>query len=310
MARWAAAVALCVSLPFSAAQGQSAATTDRLVLLGTKGGPSVRSDNPFPSSNVLVLKGVPYVVDTGYGVTLRLNQAKVPLQSLRYVFITHHHSDHNLEYGNLLYNAWIVGLKTPVQTYGPKGMVGMDQAIWQAHRFDIETRMADEGRPDLRRLVQAHDLTAGVVLDNGEVKVSAMRNHHPPIEDSYALKFESGGKTIVFSGDTSYHPPLAEFAAGADYLVHEVMNEHGIERMVRRVSTNADTLLEHLKASHTLAEDVGRIAAKARVKNLVLTHFVPSDDRSITDEDWLREVRKHYAGNVIVGRDLLDIPIR
>ncbi|HWH85055.1 MAG TPA: MBL fold metallo-hydrolase [Burkholderiaceae bacterium] len=307
--RTVALLALAAAMLMGGTAHAQADPTARLVLLGTKGGPAVRADNPLPSSNVLLIDGVPFVIDTGYGVSLRMIQAKVPLQSIRYVFITHHHSDHNLEYGGLLYNAWANGLKNRVDTYGPSGMLALDSAVWAANKFDIDTRIADEGRPDLRKLVIAHEYGEGTVLDTGPVKVTALRNKHPPIHDSFALKFEFGGKTVVFSGDTAYFPPLADFARNADYLVHEIMDAQGIERLVKRVPNNAQTLLDHLKASHTLAEDVGRIAADAGVKHLVLTHFVPADDTTIRDEDWIRSVRKHYAGPVIVGRDLLEIPL-
>lgn len=297
-----------LALPLVGTMAQNAGP-DRIVLLGTKGGPSVRDHHSFPSSNVLVLGGKALVVDAGYGVTQRLIQANVPLKSLRNVFITHHHSDHNLEYGTLLYNAWVVGLNTPVATYGPRGMMDLDRGSWMANRFDIETRIADEGRPDPRKLFQANEYAEGVVMQTADLKVTALRNTHPPIHDSFALKFEAAGKTVVFSGDTSYLPALATFSQGADYLIHEVMDEEGVHRMVARHGANASTLLAHLKASHTLAEDVGRIAAQAQVKNLVLTHFVPFNDPAIKDEHWLAAVRKHFKGNVIVGRDLLEIPL-
>lgn len=301
--------ALALTAPVVAAFAQSAGP-DRIVLLGTKGGPSVRDTVRFPSSNVLVIGGQSYVVDTGYGVTQRLIQAKVPLQTIRNVFITHHHSDHNLEYGTLLYNAWVVGLKVPVKTYGPKGLLDLDRGSWIANRFDIETRIADEGRPDPRKMFHANEYHPGVVMQTPTMTVTSMRNLHPPIEESYALKFETAGKTIVFSGDTTYVPALADFALDADYLIHEVMDEEGIKRLVARHGSTASTLLEHLKASHTLAEDVGRIAAKANVKNLVLTHFVPFDDAQITDDNWISAIRKNYSGNIIVGRDLLEILLK
>ena len=76
----------------------------------------------------------------------------------------------------------------------------------------------------------------------GDVKVTALRNHHPPITESFALKFEFPGKTVVFSGDTAYFPPLAAFAKGADILVHEVMYGPALEDLVRR-NTNAATLM-------------------------------------------------------------------
>ncbi len=281
---------------------------NRLVLLGTKGGPAIRGYSPSPSASVLVWNDVPYVIDAGYGVTFKLTDARIPLVALRHVFVTHHHSDHNLELGALCYNAWAIGLKAPVDVYAPEGVEAVLDGFMASQRADIETRMADEGRPDLRTLVRPHVVREGVVFERDGLKVSALRNLHPPVVESYAYKFEMPGRTVVFSGDTAYFPPLADFARGADILVHEVAYEPGLEALAAR-NPNGPTLLAHLKASHTMTEDVGRIAAAAGVKTLVLNHFVPADDRSLTPEVWTDSVRKTFAGTIVVGRDLLEIPL-
>jgi ribonuclease BN (tRNA processing enzyme) len=164
--------------------------------------------------------------------------------------------------------------------------------------------VADDGRVDLRQLVAAHQYSQGVVLDTPDIKVTALRNMHPPITESFALKFEFGGKTVVFPGDTTYFPPLAEFARGADYLVHEVMYGPAMEAFVKRIG-NAE-LLTRAKASHTLAEDAGRIATAAGVKTLVLNHFIPYN---VAPEKWTEAVRTTYSGAIVVGKDLLELPI-
>jgi ribonuclease BN (tRNA processing enzyme) len=294
--------------PIARAQGAPNLGPNRLVLLGNKGGPSIRAYAPSPSANLLVWNNVPYVIDAGYGVTFKLVEAKFSLPALRYIFITHHHSDHNLETGPLAYNAWAVGLKTPVDVYGPNGVDALLDGFLGGSKFDIETRMADEGRPDLRKLVTTHAYGDGNVFADQGVTVTALRNKHPPITDSFALKFDLGGKIVVFSGDTTYFPPLAEFARGADILVHEVAYGPALEALAVR-NPNAASILEHLKASHTLAEDVGRIAKAAGVKTLVLNHFVPADDKSLTDDVWTKAVRTTFDGPIIVGRDLLEIPL-
>jgi ribonuclease BN (tRNA processing enzyme) len=168
--------------------------------------------------------------------------------------------------------------------------------------------MADEGRPDLRKLVTTHPYSEGKIFADPGVTVTALRNKHPPILDSFALKFDLGDRVIVFSGDTTYFRPLAEFATGADFLVHEVTYGPALEALAAR-NPNAATLVEHLKAAHTLAEDVGRIAKAAGVKTLVLNHFVPADDKSLTDEVWTKAVRTNFDGPIIVGHDLLEIPL-
>jgi ribonuclease BN (tRNA processing enzyme) len=248
------------------------------------------------------------VIDTGYGATFKLVETKFPLPALRYTFITHHHSDHNAEFGLLVYNAWATGLQTPVDAYGPAGMKQLAQGFWDAYKFDIETRIADEGRPDLRKLVNIHEYTEGPVMAAGDAKVTALRNLHPPITESFALKFEFPGKTVVFSGDTAYFPPLAAFAKGADILVHEVMYGPALDELVRR-NPNAATLMAHLKASHTLTEDVGRIATDAGVKKLVLSHFVPAEATGLTAEKWADAVRPTYKGDLVVAHDLMEIPL-
>jgi ribonuclease BN (tRNA processing enzyme) len=282
---------------------------NRLVTLGTRGGPSIRTGfTPSPSANLIVFDNVAYVIDTGYGTSFKLVESKFPLPQLRYIFITHHHSDHNAEFGLLTYNSWAMGLRTPIDAYGPAGMKRLAQGFWDAYQFDIETRMADEGRPDLRKLVNAHEYTEGEVLKTEKVRVSALRNVHPPITESFALKFEFPGKTVVFSGDTAYHPPLAQFAKGADILIHEAMLGPAIEFIVR-VNPNAATLLKHLKDSHTLVADVGRIATDAGVKTLILSHFVPADAPNITDQHWIDGVRETWKGDLVLAKDLMEIKL-
>ena len=281
---------------------------DGIVLLGTRGGPFIGGYSPSPSANLLVYRDVPYVIDTGYGVTFKLIDAGLGLPQLRYIFITHHHSDHNLELGPLLYNSWAAGLRTPVDVYAPVGLHAMLSAYWDSNRFDIETRIADEDRPDLRRLVAAHEFREGLVLSHDDVRVTALRTIHPPVTESYAFKFELGNKVVVFSGDTAFFPPLAAFAERADYLVHEVLYAPALDALVKR-RPNAGRLKTSILSHHTRAEDVGRIAAMANVKTLVLNHFVPADDKALTPEVWSDAVRTTFKGNIVVGRDLLRLPL-
>ena len=302
----AAALALTGMLPRRLlAQGGGSRT--RLILLGTGGGPRVLVPGRAKPANLLVINGAAYVVDCGSGVAQQYVKTGVPLTALRYVFITHQHSDHNLDYGNLLYNAWATGLRTRIDTYGPSPLKAMTDAYWQLNRFDIDTRIADEGRPDLRALVTAHEFDqAGPVMQNDDVKVTAARVFHPPIAQSYAYRFGAKDRSIVISGDTGYSQDLITLATGADVLVHEVMHLGGVESLLKRVP-NAATLRVNLLRHHTSTEDVGRVATAAGVKTLVLTHFVPPDDPTLTDEMWLEGVRKHFSGRVLLGQDLLEV---
>jgi len=279
----------------------------RVVLLGTKGGPRVGEAGRSNPSTLIMINDVPYVVDCGYGTSKQLLTTGVALNRLRYVFITHQHSDHNLELGPLFYNAWITGLPVRVDAYGPPGLEKMIVDFFNYLKFDIDTRIVDEGRADPRKLITAHEISKpGVVLVNDDVRVTACLVRHPPIKEAFAYRFDAKDRSVVISGDTAYSPELAELAKGADVLVHEVMYLPGVEALVRRLP-NATRLREHLMAAHTLPEDVGKLAAQAGVKTLVLSHFVPGDDASITDEQWAEGVRKYFKGRIVVGKDLMEI---
>ncbi|MGX5831259.1 MBL fold metallo-hydrolase [Mesorhizobium sp. 43Arga] len=281
---------------------------DRLVLLGSKGGPALRPGGPWPSSSLLEIGGRTIVVDCGLGVTRGLVDAGISLKALDLIVITHLHSDHVLELGPLVHTAWTAGLATPVIVFGPPGTGHYWRRFCQAMEFDIEIRIVDEGRPDIRELVSVSEFAEGRVLDQRGLKVTALRVDHPPVADCFALRFDQGGKSVVFSADTAFFPPLADFAKGADILVHEAMLEDGIERLVARTGNGA-RLKEHLLASHSLAEEAGRIASDAGVKRLVLNHLIPADDPEIGESDWLAAARKTWAGDLTIARDGLVVAL-
>jgi len=279
----------------------------RIILLGTKGGPRVGETGRSNPSTLILINDVPYVVDCGYGTAKQLVVDGIALNRLRYIFITHHHSDHNLDFGPLFYDAWITGLPIHVDAYGPPGLKKMADDFFSYAKFDIDTRIVDEGRSDPRKLLAVHEFNKpGILLVNDDVKVSSTLVRHPPVTQSYAFRFDAWDRSVVISGDTAYAPELAEFAKGADVLVHEVMYWPAVEALLKRLP-EAKRLRAHLIAAHTLPEDVGKIAAQAGVKTVVLTHFVPGDDPTITDEQWAEGVHKNFKGKVIVGRDLMEI---
>lgn len=284
----------------------SAEEADRLVLLGSKGGPALRPGGPWPSSSLLELGGRTIVIDCGLGVTRGLVDAGISLKALDLIFITHLHSDHVLELGPLIHTAWTAGLATPVTVYGPPGTQDYWRHFCRAMEFDIEIRIVDEGRPDIRELVSVKEFAEGSVLDERGLTVTALRVEHPPVTDCFALRFEHGGRSVVFSADTAFFPPLAGFARGADILVHEAMLAEGVERLVTRTGNGA-RLREHLFASHSLAEQAGRIASDAGVRQLVLNHLIPADDPAIGEADWVAAVRKSWAGDLTIARDGLVV---
>jgi ribonuclease BN (tRNA processing enzyme) len=308
-----AGVALAAAAPWrpvraadDPARAPDAKAKSRLILLGTGGGPTPKANRSAPAQ-VIVVNGAAYVIDCGNGVARQMVLAGLKLTSLRGVFITHHHSDHDADYGNLLLLAWESDLATCVDTYGPPPLAEMTRLFLQMNDYDIRTRIADEGRPPLEGLIAVHEIAAGgPVMADANVKVTAALVDHPPVRPAFAYRFDCPDRSIVISGDTRPSQNLVRLAKGADVLVHEVMYLPALDAMIA-AEPNAKTLREHLLASHTTTQEVGRIATAAGVKTLVLSHFVPGGFPFIEDKVWFDAVRPFFSGNLIVGRDLLEI---
>jgi ribonuclease BN (tRNA processing enzyme) len=293
--------------PLSAAQNAGVGGGTRLILLGTGGGPRPRTASSG-SAQVIVSHGAAYLVDCGDGVARQLAFAGVPLASLRHVFLTHQHSDHNADYGNVIWLAWTAGLRTRVDTWGPPPLARMTRLFFEMNASDIEARIANEGRSPLAPLVHVHEITAaGAVMADDHMKVTAAIVDHPPVVPAFAYRFDAGDRAIVISGDTARSDHVVKLAQGADVLVHSAMYPAAIDRLVARVP-NAAALKASILAHQTSAEDAGRVAQAAGVGTLVLSHLVPPDDPEVTEQMWVDAARAHFRGRVILGRDLLEIP--
>lgn len=276
--------------------------SDSLALMGVKGGPAIRPGSHMPTSILLRFGGKTILVDAGLGVTRGLCDQGVPLTGIDMIFITHLHSDHYLELGPLLHTAWTAGLNRAIPIYGPSGLDTYWSGFQNSMAFDIDLRIRDEGRCDFNSLAEIHPIPQSPA-DYAGITVTAMRNVHPPIDESYALRFDSDGKAVVLSGDTAYMPEMATFARGADLLVHEAMLHDGVLALCARMTNGDERLLTHILRSHTDAHDVGRIAKDAGVKQLALNHFVPDGDPDFTDAHWEKSVRTHWAGPLHLGKD-------
>lgn len=280
--------------------------SSRLILLGTAGGPTPKPNRAAPAQAIVVGDAV-YIVDCGNGVARQMALAQLRLGAIRAVFLTHHHSDHNADYGNLLLLAWAADLATPVSTHGPPPLVQMTRDFLALNAEDVRIRVADEGRPSLAPLIVPHEHgSGGVIYEDANVRVTAAVVDHPPVVPSLAYRFDTADRSIVISGDTRASAALVALARDADVLVHEVMHLPSLDSLIA-TEPNAATLREHLLASHTTTEQVGRVATDAGVGTLVLSHFVPGGYPFVPDEVWRDAVRPHFSGRLVVGRDLMEL---
>lgn len=266
------------------------------VLLGT-GFPRPDPDRAGPSTAVIVGDKV-FLVDTGRGVMMRYAALGLPLKSIRAVFLTHLHSDHTSGLPDVFASTWIFGRSTPLELYGPDGVVVMSDALLKFFAADIIIRRdLVENDPPEGAKINAHTVVEGVVYQDEDVKITAFAVDHGPVKPAFGYLFEGGGRRIVISGDTRPSDNLVKYARGADVLIHEVYAPGFFERH------DPPPRAERLKAYHTSADEVGEIAERAGVKLLVLTHIVgtgPDDEKAMRER-----VAAHFKGPFILGRDLM-----
>ena len=296
------------ALPLAAVAGaqERPQPASRLILLGTAGGPTPKP-NRAAAANAVVVGDRIYLVDAGNGAARQMVLAGLRLEQLAAVFVTHHHSDHNIDLGAVLLLNWASNPPQAIEFHGPPPLKQILADSLAANRFDIETRMEDEGRADPADLIRTFEhATPGKIYSDEFVTVTCAQVVHPPFAHAFGYRFDCPDRSIVFSGDTAPSQALVDLARGADVLVHEVMYLSEIEKLIA-ADPSASRLREHLVASHTTCEQVGRVATEAGVKTLVLSHFVPGGFPFIKDEQWLEAVRPHFDGNIVVGRDLLEV---
>ncbi len=321
----AGAVAFSGSPHITKAQSSSGADSKkgtRVIALGTRSGPTPDLYRA-QSSNVLVTNGVAYVIDAGDGVSRRLIRLGVNFRDVGNIFITHPHSDHTAGLGALM--MWVYDRGNPMKVvgiYGPPGTAASVQGLLQFVNVNAEIRISDGTKTiPATKVFSSKDLDEGLVFEDKNIKVTAVENthfHFPPGSPgfgkykSYAYRFDAADRSVVFTGDTGPSDAIAELAKGADLLISEVTNpvdEYTAEeikagRWQQRNSEEQKNLIRHHIEEHLLPEDLGKMAARANVKTVVMTHTQPSpnDDYS----RYVNEVKKHYSGQVLVAKDLME----
>lgn len=295
----AALLAASFVVPSVGAQ-QTAAVRTHVVLLGT-GTPNPDPDRSGPSVAIVVDSSI-YIVDAGPGIVRRVAAAArttkmgaFVMPKLTRAFLTHLHSDHTVGLPDLMLSPWVIGRTAPLEVYGPPGTRKMVQHLEAAYAEDIAIRLhGGEPSNNTGYVTHGHDVLPGVVYRDSLVKVTAFAVSHGKWPHAYGYRFDTPDRSIVISGDTSPNDAVAAVCAGCDVLVHEVITEAHLA--VRTPDWQA-----YHRAYHSPAPDVGRVAAKAKPKLLVLYHVLPT---GFSEAELIGEVRRFFSGPVVAAKDL------
>jgi ribonuclease Z len=273
-----------------------------LTLLGT-GCPSVDPKRYGPS-NLISTKNSNILIDCGSGVTQRLASAKVPSSEIDALVLTHLHSDHVVDFYQLIISSWHSYRIKPWKIYGPKGTKKFLSKIMNAWKEERELRI----RYEVRASTAAFQLDIIEFEEYGKIKINDaileyFRVDHLPVKHAYGFNIHNNKKKLTISGDTRPCENLMKYAQKADVLLHEVYIDGEIKP---KTKMRTKETLHNVRAYHTSSSDVGKVASLTKCKSLVLTHFVPTQ---FNQANLKKIVKKDFGKNPIIGRDLLKIKI-
>lgn len=288
--------------------------------------------SPLPSREVagpcvaVAAGGRVWIVDAGDGSNENLALWRVPRQSIAGVLLTHFHSDHIAEIPAISLAAWVAGRNEPFPIYGPAGVEevaeGFSVAYRQSRKYRVEHHGADFLVPAGGRFV-AHPIGIGAedaegfsvtVLDEGGLKITAIKVSHSPVSPAVAYRFDFAGRSVVVSGDTTRSKAIEKLAQGADVLLHEALAAHIVGQMsAGAAAAGADRMAQithDILDYHTTPVEAAEAANQADVRLLVYYHLVPYPQNILLERIFLRGVSDVRDEGVMLGFDglLIDLP--
>ncbi|MGP2439839.1 MBL fold metallo-hydrolase [Streptomyces sp. JW3] len=332
----------------TAATGTAGSERLSLTLLGTLGGPPPLAAR-FGISSALVVNGRTYVVDCGRGAVSQYMRAGLSMPSLAGIFLTHLHADHTADYFSFpLLCAGVTGeqgFQSAVDVYGPgpsglpslltdsagattPGLAELTRLANRSAAASTTFFLAEHFGVDPATLLDVHEImppdsvgassanTAPTgmapftVMENDDVKVSAILVPHGAVYPAYAYRFDTEYGSVVFSGDTGPTPNIPRLAKGADVLVHEAADMAALPELGYPTAT-----IDHIRAVHTDVTLLGGIAAEAGVRTLMASHLTPGDPTVRSDAQWRKSLRASarsadFHGGMVLGEDLMRVPVR
>jgi ribonuclease Z len=269
-----------------------------VTLLGT--GSPRPSIERFGPATVIQANGRYFVFDSGRGITIRLQQAGIPLSKIEHVFLTHLHSDHISGLSDLWLTSWIWQRPHPIQLTGPVGTKALAQHLELAHQADFNYRTKNTKlSSDTFALLSKEVTSEGVVYEQDGIKITAFLVDHYPVEPAYGYRIDCGEQSIVISGDTTFSKNLIQHAKGVDLLIHEV------------AAASSDLLTQNARLQkvisyHTTPKQAGQIFEAVQPKAAIFTHVLLF---GVNEQAVIETTRTCFDGDVRMGHDLMKVGV-
>lgn len=257
-----------------------------------------------------------FIVDIGAGATRNLTLMGLPPARAEALLLTHFHSDHMDGLGELMLQHWAAGSSTrPLTVRAPPGVEQVVAGFNAAYALDRDYRIAHHGAevvpPSGFGAAAAPfplpDAQGVVILDEGDLRITAFGVDHSPVEPAVGYRFDYKGRSVVVSGDTVPTRAVEDQARGADLLVHEALSPELVARQQAAAEAAGRADLAHILADipdyHTTPEAAAALAQRAGVQMLLLTHIVPPLPMRVLEGPFLGDAPKAFDGPLRVGRD-------
>lgn len=272
-----------------------------VTLLGT-GSPIPDPDRAGPAT-LIRAGGQAFLVDCGRGVQLRLAAVGSGANALSALLLTHLHSDHIADLGDVIITRWVTTFteQIPLQIIGPPGTKRVVEAMLEAFGPDIGYRIAHHADLTAPPPVEVHEYTEGLVWDHDGVRMVVGPTDHRPVEPTIGFRIEHHGASVVLAGDTVPCAGLDALAAGAGALVHTAIRKDLVEQLpMQRIRDICDY--------HSSVEEAAATAARAGVGILILTHYVPGIAAGQEDE-WRARAATEFDRQIELGNDLHRVEV-
>lgn len=296
-----------------------------ILFLGTAAGPPLRQDRSEPST-LLIVGGRPYLIDCGIGTMQRMLEAGIASESIKTIFFTHLHADHDLGLADVMANDFFrlnaASSSASIDIYGPSQTKELVDAAFHYITMGFRAFAAEPGairaglvNGELKSPFMAHEIQGtGLVYQDDNIRVTAAENSHYVLMPaqarhqmkSYSYRIETSHGVFVFTGDTGPSDAVVELAKGADVLITEVEDLNQTAKFVSSFAAQnhwsperAAAMMAHMRQEHLGEEEVGKLASNAQVKSVVLYHYDPADPAA-----YVASVKKHFSGPVFASADL------
>jgi ribonuclease Z len=277
----------------------------KVTLLGT--GSPLPSPTCAGPSSLVQAGGQNIVVDAGRGVIMRMVAAGCPPAFLSAVLLTHLHSDHICDLNDIITTRWIsLPAAVPLDVYGPKGTKKMVDGLVDMLTLDEGYRLDhhEDLRAGIGMKVNVIEVQPGDSFTIGEVSVSVHRTDHQPVSPTVGYRFEHEGVVAALAGDTVPCDSLDEMCNGADIYVQTVIRDDLVLQFAPLIPTGErfTDILDY----HSTVQQAAQSAARAGVKTLLLTHFVPAIQPG-QEAEWHALAAEHFGGEIVIGPDLTSV---